>query len=358
VCADVTIAIQTLKRIHIDPNKSGVVGRVFLVDVGIPVSKDFVKVKVSSRNFMSALCHKVFSEVETIHKGNRPRVLVIGGSEGKGGAAILSALGALRTGASLVTIASFSGNISQSLLPEMMLLDLTTDLEFSKLKALIQQSSAVVIGPGLGVGEDSLNVLRKTLETCKQASIPLLIDADGVVLLGEHFGELKSLVPLRLVLTPHPKEFAHLTAGLSVKEVLQARFEISQTVSRKFSATIVLKGPRTIISNDDEQFVNPHIVSSLAVGGSGDVLSGIIGAILGRLENSLEAAALGVYLHGDAGCILQQRFEIGIGVLASEIADKIPEVISALDKNRYTKSFATEPLSIKKSAIKKSVSSQ
>jgi hydroxyethylthiazole kinase-like uncharacterized protein yjeF len=338
-----TLAIQTLKKIHVDPEQLDKVGQVFLLDVGIPMQEEFLNTQVTSKLKVSSCLSDCYEESRLINKGNRPSVLVIGGSRGKEGAAILSAVAALKTGASIVKVASFSSEIINIMPPEVMyeFIDKNYNLEQS-----IKNSDSVVLGPGLGLEKESSNLFFKVVELCCFLDKPLLVDADGIKILGDMFLGTSISLPRNLVLTPHPKEFMSLMKVDSIKHVLKERFELTQACSNKYNATVILKGPRSLISNGKLININPHIESILAVGGSGDVLSGIIACLLARIDDPFVASFLGVYLHGAAGSELSKKYQSNFGALATEIADQIPYLITKYKSfnklNYYEKPFECE----------------
>lgn len=238
------------------------------------------------------------------NKGLYGHVLVIAGSRGKSGAAAMSSLAALRAGAGLVTAA-----VSQSILssvaaitPELMTLPLAegpsgeidaSNLEPEKLKTLLARATVIAMGPGMGMKAEPfvLGLIEKT-------DLPIVIDADALNILAKHPDRIDG-AGRTMVLTPHPGEMARL-AGVSTKEVQAGREPLAREFAKRHNVTLVLKGWRTLIAHPDGRIaVNMTGNPGMAKGGSGDILTGIIAAMLaqypGQPDQAVEAA---VYLHG------------------------------------------------------------
>ena len=262
------------------------------------------------------------------HKGRFGHVLVVGGGEGKAGAAALSAHGALRSGAGLVTVASPRSvyAILAIKLTEAMTLPLADEgrgvLLETALADLLREARArdvLVVGPGLGRDPSTERAVHGLLA---QLERPAVVDADA---LNAFEGRAEALRgPAPRVLTPHPGEAARLL-GSATSEVQADRAAAARELARRTHACVVLKGARSAIAlPDGTLLVNPTGGPALAAGGSGDVLSGTIGALLAQGLDAFEAAALGTYLHGRAGEGAR------MGRLASEVADAIPAAWHAL----------------------------
>jgi hydroxyethylthiazole kinase-like uncharacterized protein yjeF len=262
------------------------------------------------------------------HKGRSGRVLVIGGSPGKTGAALLSANAALRSGAGLVTIAAFADAV-QSLdarVVEVMTRPIETErLEFS-LDAALANADAVVIGPGLGQEAIARRVVDHVVLVHPG---PKLLDADAITHFAGRAQEL-ARAPGPCLLTPHPGELGRLL-GLSAQEVEADRFGALERALELTHKSVLLKGPHTLVG---EPGVPPWVVSeghpALAIGGSGDVLSGITGASLAQL-GPLRAGALGAFVHGRAARLwVDEHGGADRGLFARELADLVPRVLASL----------------------------
>jgi NAD(P)H-hydrate epimerase len=250
---------------------------------------------------------------------------------GFSGAAALCAMGALRAGAGLVTL-----GIPQSLylplaakLTEAMFRPLPETKEGSlSLQGLADIASAVetmdacAIGPGLSQHPQTKELVRQLLPKIVK---PLVLDADGLNALAEDVKLLKKL-SLPIILTPHPGEMARLTR-LSPEEVQRDRERLAKAFATTYRVIVVLKGHHTVVANvDGSVFINETGNPGMASGGCGDVLTGVIAGLLGQKLQPFDAARLGVYLHGLAGdLVASDRGQIGL--LASDVADRIPKAI-------------------------------
>ncbi len=263
------------------------------------------------------------------HKGSFGHVLVVGGSAGKTGAVALASEGALRSGAGLVTAA-----VPRSLHPilEVKLTEAMTlgldDLGDGRLAGAageqigneLQNRDALVLGPGLGQAPETA---RAVCEVLARTSVPAVVDADALNVFESNPEALCGPGPR--VLTPHPGEAARLLSR-STADVQGDRVAAARELAALSRAIVVLKGARSLIATPEgEIWVNPTGGPGLAAGGSGDVLAGVIAALLGQGLSSLDAARLGVYLHGSAGDAGPR-----VGGLASEVATRIPQVWEAL----------------------------
>lgn len=236
------------------------------------------------------------------HKGNFGHALLAAGSHGKMGAAILGAMAALRSGAGLLTchIPARGNDIMQISVPEAMTISDKSDNVLSAIDNP-QKYDAIAIGPGIGVITETQQAVMKLL---KEYSGPLVIDADGINILGMNPDWL-DLLPENTILTPHPKEFARI-AGESDNSYI--RLEKQMALSRKHHCVIVLKGAHTSISLPDGRlFFNSTGNPGMATAGSGDVLTGILLGLLAQGYAAEQAALIGVYLHGLAGDIAADR---------------------------------------------------
>ncbi len=269
------------------------------------------------------------------HKGTYGHVLVLAGSTGKTGAAILSALGALRGGAGLVTLACPKSldPIFETVLIEAMTVPIAQEtLEgslsseaFDIIFELAKGKKAALIGPGLGLCQETQDLVYRVVA---ELPLPMVVDADALTCLS---GRLSYITQAKWprILTPHPGEMARL---LRVdKDTVQSdRLGIARTAAREARAVVVLKGAATVIASPDgREAVNRTGNPGMATGGMGDVLSGLIAALLAQGFDPFEAACLGVFLHGLAGDLLAGE-KGPWGYTASELAEKLPFVIKKL----------------------------
>lgn len=263
------------------------------------------------------------------NKGMYGHVLIVAGSFGKSGAPAMAGLASYRSGAGLVTVAVPKSALPMvaAVRPELMTEPLEETesgrVRFANLPhviALAKKMSVLALGPGLGTEEETVRLVKKLYE---EAEIPMVVDADGLNALA---GSLPKTDKIR-VLTPHPGEMSRLT-GKSTKEVQADRLDVAQQLASESGATIVLKGDRTVIAfSDGETWVNPTGSPSMATGGTGDILTGMIAGIMGQHPNDWKRAVVAaVWLHGRCG-------ELGAAkwgeqaMLATDLLEVLPEAM-------------------------------
>ena len=268
------------------------------------------------------------------HKGSFGHVLVVAGSRGKAGAAALAAEGAARAGAGLVTIACPAGinEILQVKRTETMTAPVADTAEgglsagsLTAILALARERDVVALGPGLGREAETQKLVR---DLAARVTAPLVIDADGLFGLAGESAALKAR-KAATILTPHPGEAARLLATTPAA-INADRVGAARRLAEKTASIVVLKGAGTVISGPDGRVaVNPTGGPVLGSGGTGDVLTGIVAALLAQGLAPFEAAALAAWLHGWAGDRLAARRGRS-GVLAGELAAELPEAVEAL----------------------------
>jgi len=263
------------------------------------------------------------------HKGTYGRVLVVGGSQGLSGAAVLASTAALRAGAGLVTLAVPVGlhDLMEIKLTEVMTRPLpqTEDLcigteALAVVREMVENSDVLALGPGLSTGDSTVEFVRQLLPGLQK---PAVIDADGLnALVGA--SEIMDDCAAAVVMTPHPGEMARLM-GIKTGEVQNNRVEVCLEAAKRWKAVMVLKGNRTIIAHPDGTlYVNPTGNPGMATGGTGDVLTGIIAGLLGQGLSALEAAVAGVYFHGLAGDLAAAGKGM-ISLAAGDLLDYLPQ---------------------------------
>ncbi|MES2517390.1 MAG: NAD(P)H-hydrate dehydratase [Bacteroidota bacterium] len=225
--------------------------------------------------------------VASSHKGNHGHALIIAGSTGRIGAAVIAARACLRSGTGLLTVSVPMEErfILQTTIPEAMLV--MRDDEALDLSPF----SALGIGPGIGTDTVAEKLLIRILSDFKK---PLLLDADALNIISVNKDLLK-MIPTGTVITPHPKEFDRL---FGTHESIEDRIKTAVNQAKELQIIIVLKGHRTLITSQGQSFVNITGNAGLAKGGSGDALTGIITALLAQGYNPFDAAKLGVFIHG------------------------------------------------------------
>lgn len=265
------------------------------------------------------------------HKGDCGHAFVLAGSPGMTGAATLASLSALRIGAGLVKlgIPESLNPILEAKLTEVMTCPLPENKEhcicpdaLPLIEEYISWTDVIAVGPGISQHPNTGATIRKLLPEIKK---PLVIDADGLNLLGQE-EEFASLLPTGSILTPHPGEFSRLT-GHPIAEILSNRVDLTAEKAADWGAVVVLKGSPTIIADPGgEVYCNPTGNATLATGGSGDVLTGMILGLLAQGCPTVHAACVGVYLHGLAGDIAAK--EIGVAAtIAGDIDGLVPKAI-------------------------------
>jgi NAD(P)H-hydrate epimerase len=272
------------------------------------------------------------------HKGSYGHVLVVAGSYGKSGAAILASRGALRTGAGLVTavipecvggvVAGGQAELMTEPMPDR---DGHFDAEqtIKRLRELIAGKSAVVAGPGMGVSDDSRELISWLIREAAQPHRPLLIDADGLNVIAAMGVAMLESASGPIVLTPHPGEMARLL-GTTVPAINADRISAARQLAKATGATVLLKGARSVVITAGGQIIiNSSGNPGMATAGMGDVLSGIVGALMGYGTAPDEALKLGTFIHGYAGDRLVAK-KGPFGYLAGDLAVELPATFSEL----------------------------
>ena len=259
------------------------------------------------------------------HKGDLGRILLLCGSRGYTGAAALAAMGALRCGAGLVYLGVPESiyAIEAVKLTEPVVFPLPDEngmlsaQAVDRITQLLPKMDAVLIGPGLGQSEGTFAVVKSVLEQFKGT---VVLDADGINVLAGHIDLLRGRTA-PTVLTPHLGEFRRISG-----QVCNDRVADAAAFAQDTNTVVLLKGHRTVITDGKECYINPTGNPGMAVGGSGDVLAGMITALLGQGIAPLQAAACGAWLHGAAGDICQK--EIGqYGMLPSDMLEVLPRLL-------------------------------
>ena len=308
------------------------VGKLKLVDIGLP------KKLVEEERIQTYLLEndEIRGWLSTprrpdTHKGDYGHLLVIAGSVGKTGAAAMACEAALRIGAGLVTLAipKSLNAIMEVKLTEVMTEPLpetpkqTLSLRaFSSILRLCENKKAVIIGPGIGTFKETQSLILKLIKTL---NLPIILDADGLTALATQPKTLPT-TNRSLILTPHPGEMAKLIRS-TPKDVQEDRISISRNFAQSHHVHLVLKGHRSLIATPKgEVFINPTGNPGMASGGTGDVLTGMIGGLICQGFDILQSLQMAVYLHGLAGDEMAQ--ELGEkSLIARDIIEKIPALL-------------------------------
>ena len=330
--ASLTITFGLPKVGHLISPGSDYVGTLKVIDIGIPkrlVEEE--KIQTHLLEYEEIRRGLSTSRRPDTHKGDYGHLLVIAGSVGKTGAAAMACEAALRIGAGLVTLA-----IPKSLNPimEVKLTETMTEplpetpkqtlslRAFNAILRLCENKRAVIIGPGIGTYKETQSLVLKLI---KALDLPIILDADGLTSLA---AQPKTLLSTKqpLILTPHPGEMARLVR-CTTKEVQEDRIGVSRNFSQSHHVYLILKGHRTLIATPKgEIFINPTGNPGLASGGTGDVLTGMIGGLICQGFDILSALQISVYLHGLAGDVVAQ--ELGEkSLVATDIIKKIPALL-------------------------------
>ncbi len=319
VRADLTVAMGLPKVDCFDADNMDCVGRLEVVDIGIP--GEFVDEVESETE--AELIHS--SELATLfrrrnrdsHKGTYGHVLCIGGSKGFSGAIAMAARAALRSGAGLVSlqVPEAIHAVVASMVPEAMVHSARPDGRWT----------AILAGPGMGRGA---NTREQVLHLLQESKVPLVLDADAITVLSDDI-EAVSSAACPVVLTPHPGEFAALF-GLKPEEVQEDRLGMARMAAARLKATVVLKGAGTVVASRDRRLgINMTGNPGMATGGSGDVLAGMIAALVGQGMDTFEAACAGVWLHGHAGDLAAAE-KSQASMIVSDLIEKLPEAFRAV----------------------------
>ena len=261
------------------------------------------------------------------HKGDFGRLLIVGGSDTYSGAPTLVAQAAMRSGVDLTYVAApeKTAYAISSISPDLITIKLEgkhlNPGNLNTLKPYIKSSDAVVLGPGLGLDQETKDAVKIIIESAEQSKIPLLLDADGL----KAFAEFKRKLKVPLMLTPHSGEYTILTGKKPPEPQSEKAAEVQKTAAR-LNATVLLKGHVDVISDGKRLKLNFTGNPGMAVGGTGDVLSGIGGAFLAQKADCFEAAVAAAFVNGAAGDFVFE--ELGAHMVATDLLRYIPNVLN------------------------------
>jgi NAD(P)H-hydrate epimerase len=314
VCADLTVTFIGLKLGLFTGEAADGVGELVFNDLHAD-SQLIGGAAFTARRLTAANLPRPAPRTPTSHKGRFGHVLLIGGDRGLGGAILLSAQSALRSGAGMVSVATRSEHVCAALarIPEAMVLGTSSA---NQLMVLLQKVSVLVVGPGLGQAGWG----RSLLSAAANAPLPQVWDADALNMLAED----RVSLPKNCVLTPHPGEAARLL-GMSTAQVQADRPAAAHALSKKYTAVVVLKGAGSLIAHPDGRLALCHQGHpAMATAGLGDVLAGLVGALLAQGMEPFDAACLAVWLHANAG---EQQGKMGRGLAASDLIPAIRQLL-------------------------------
>ena len=315
--ANYTLSFQCYKQAFLISENAEFMGEVIILDIGL-ASGYLLLVDAKFELVDDLLINSIYKPRNKFsHKGNFGHALIVAGSYGKVGAAVLSSKACLRTGAGLLTcfIPRCGYEIMQTALPEAMVMtDINSSL-ITKIDEDVSKYDAIGIGPGLGTASETRTAIKDLLSICKK---PTVIDADA--LNGLSIEKFLTTLPPGSILTPHPKEFERLFG--ECKNDFE-RIDKALANAKQLTCTIVLKGHHTFIATaGGKGYFNSTGNAGMATAGSGDVLTGMITALLAQGYSSEQAAILGIYLHGSAGDFAAKEISQE-AMIAGDIIDNI-----------------------------------
>jgi ADP-dependent NAD(P)H-hydrate dehydratase / NAD(P)H-hydrate epimerase len=332
--AEMTVSLGYPKLGEVTHPGLAYVGELAVADIGIDncaVAEVAPQIELLDRDTVGWLVPR--RQADT-HKGTFGHLLMLAGARGKTGAAILSCRAAMRSGAGLVTLAApralntiFAGSLVEVMTEPLgedssEQLEMLTDADWRR---LIEGKDALLFGPGIGISPATQNALRWLL---RNLDMPWVIDADGLNSLALELDRLRH-AKTPPILTPHPGEMARLI-GKNNAFVNADRVEVARNFARAHRCHLVLKGARTVIATaGGHVFINPTGNPGMASAGMGDVLAGILTALLGQGLSAEDAMKLGVYLHGYVGDRVAES-KGPVGLLATDIIDSLPRALAEL----------------------------
>ncbi len=332
LAADYTITFTAPKLGQVSSSRSSCTGRLLVRSIGTPpglveeVGDDKLR-WLEPGEFRRIPLRRRWDA----HKGDFGHALIVAGSRGKTGAAVLAGRAALRAGAGLVTVATPEDVLPTVAagLPEMMTAPLggtdsgsisLASLEYGRFAELIRGKNVLAMGPGLSTHQETQQFVRKIIADC---ALPSILDADGLNAFAGHAGELARRKASALVVTPHPGEMARLLE-CSIPEVQSDRLATARNAAKRWNAYVILKGHRTIVATPDGRaFVNSTGNPGMATAGTGDVLTGILAGLTAQfgVADWEKILGFGVYLHGRAGDLAAVRFGEAPLIASDLIAD-------------------------------------
>ena len=329
--ADVTATMGARKLgLVLDADADAHIGAIEVIDLGVPILPAADAGPLARWLDGGVVRAELPRRGATAHKGSAGHLLVIAGSAGKTGAAVLAGRAALRGGVGLVTVATTAaGQAALDAKVVEIMTERYTDTDdadaresANRLAVLAGKMRAVAIGPGIPTGPGMRAVVR---DLVARLTVPIVVDADALNMLGTDVGRVLSNVAGPRILTPHPGEMARLV-GKTTAEVQEDRLGVARALATRTRSVVVLKGARTLVAAPDGTvFVNPTACGALGTAGSGDVLTGLIGGLLAQGMTPLSAACAGVFIHGAAGERVAAR--VGSGLTSGDLPDAIADVI-------------------------------
>ena len=340
ICADATVSFTAPKVGQLLSPRAACVGKLVVREIGTP--RELLEADPALK--LHWLEPREFRSLPMVrkgdaHKGSFGHALIVAGSVGKSGAAVLGGRAALRAGAGLVTVATPVDvlPIVAAGMPEMMTVPLLateegtaslSNLDYDRFAKIARSKSVLAVGPGLSTNHETQQFIRSILQ---KLSLPTIVDADGLNAFAGHTDEFQRRRLELLALTPHPGEMARL-ADTNTQDVQSRRLEIALDTARRWRVFVILKGFHTILATPDGRaYVNTTGNAGMATGGTGDVLTGMLAGLTAEFgsDNWQTVLGFGVYLHGLAGDVAAER--VGQAPLvASDLIEALPEAYARI----------------------------
>ncbi len=336
-CADYTVAISALKPAHIIHPAADRCGDIIIANIGIP-EESYNCITDSLYTYNKFEVGNLFPKREaTANKGSFGHLLCICGSRTMVGAPVLVGSAALRSGVGLVTMAFPESAYLPiaSKLTEALLMPLPENLSgtFSvkaaeKLLPELDRFDAIVIGPGIGVNEDTAALVRAVITNAK---VPVIVDADAINIIAKNLAILRNATS-EVVLTPHPKEMSRLV-GTPVEIVQSDRITCAKAFAQANGVYVVLKGSNTVVAEPKKQktYINASGNSGLSKGGSGDVLAGLMGGFAVQGFELINAVTAAVYVHGHTGDAVAEKTSKS-GMLPCDVVEELKYTLKDFEK--------------------------
>jgi len=334
--ADLTVTFAAPKVAHVFPPAADSVGEMAVTDLGIPprLVEDVEEESGDLHLLVGEELAELIPERDPdSHKGDYGHALIVAGSPGKAGACILAARAAVRAGAGLVTAAvpePILQTVDLGSIESMTLalpVGASGHLAERAAEAVLDAAegkAALALGPGLGQEPATVAAIRRIVLECP---LPLVLDADGINAFAGKAGDLAGR-RAETILTPHPGELGRLL-GISTAQIQEDRIAAARGAAEETGAIVILKGHMTLVASGTAVFVNPTGNPGMATGGTGDVLTGLIAGLLAQGLDALDAAVLGVYLHGLAGDLAASRLG-EMALAANDLIEILPAALAEL----------------------------
>jgi len=347
VRADVTVTFAYPKVGLLKHPASELAGRLVTADIGIPKENPLHPKKAKAKKPHDSATTVITPEFvssripvrpASAHKGTCGSVLIVAGSPGMTGAALLTSKAALRSGAGLVRacVPKSQAAVADAALPEMITVGLPetgsgtlSDKALKDIMALYGKCDCLALGPGLSTQKGTVSLVRKLLKDIAGSRHvkPMVIDADALNAIADDISVLGALSH-NAVITPHPGEMARI-AGISVDEVQRSREDLAKKLSRNYGIIVVLKGSKTVVAKPGSSVINLTGNPGMAQAGMGDALTGAIAGFLAQGMKPFDASCAGVFVHGMAGDVVSS-IKGDRGFMASDLIDAIPYVMNSI----------------------------